>query len=316
MNYEKILKTLCLSNKKKLTLPQLRDISFRVISILIQDNNIINLRSPIKIFGDIHGQFHDLYDAIACNNEDIYAQFDQDNSKYLFLGDFVDRGSFSVKTISLILLLKILNHETRAINQAYGFYEECLNYFNQGSEAWTIFNEIFDHLPLVAIVDNRYFCVHGGISPHIKTLKDLELVDRFKEIPANGELADLIWSDPDQGIKNWKLSPRGSGNLFGYEELKQFLKINDLSTVIRSHQTCQIGYKWDFEEMDQEKVKNSILTIWSAPNYSYTTGNKAAYVNLEEGFKLKCNSTPSGYLNEIEASKDDPGHVEYTKNQK
>ncbi|KAJ6237246.1 serine/threonine-protein phosphatase 6 catalytic subunit [Anaeramoeba flamelloides] len=230
------------------------------------------------------------------NEESTEPILDIQDNKYLFLGDYVDRGNHSIKVITLLLLLKIKNHETRATNQEYGFYEECNKFFNEGSEPWKIFNDIFDHLPISAIVNGKYFCVHGGISPSVETIFQLKQIDRFKEVSNFGAYSDLIWSDPDETIKNWKISPRGSGCLFGKDSAKKFLDKNGLEMIIRSHQTIQKGWQIHFE---------LVYTIWSAPNYNYSTKNEAYYLQITNDNTLR--------NIKIKASPNDHGHSYFLK---
>lgn len=173
------------------------------------------------------------------------------NSRYLFLGDYVDRGYFSLETITMLICLKVLypqtiyllrgNHECRAVTQSYGFYDECVRKFGHAG-IWRCFMELFDHLPIAATVDDRIYCVHGGISPSLPTLDDIRTLQRVAEIPSDGPFADIMWSDPSPTIEQWEHSYRGAGYLFGARAAEQFLKINDLSQIVRAHQLAMQGY--------------------------------------------------------------------------
>lgn len=127
-------------------------------------------------------------------------------TNYLFMGDFVDRGYYSVETFLLLLALKVRypdritlirgNHESRQITQVYGFYDECMRKY--GSPAvWRYCTEIFDYLSLSAIIDGKIFCVHGGLSPSIQYLDQIRSIDRKQEVPHDGPMCDLLWSDPE-----------------------------------------------------------------------------------------------------------------------
>ncbi|KAJ3452999.1 serine/threonine-protein phosphatase pp2a-like ppg1 [Anaeramoeba flamelloides] len=304
MEVDSLIEKIC-QTEETYSLEVLHKISNKVTSILLCENNVLALKDPIRIVGDIHGQFFDLLGMFNDNEESTEPILDIQDNKYLFLGDYVDRGNHSIKVITLLLLLKIKfpkqiyllrgNHETRATNQEYGFYEECKKFFNEGSEPWKIFNDIFDHLPISAIVNEKYFCVHGGISPSVETIFQLKKIDRFKEVSYFGAYSDLIWSDPDETIKNWKISPRGSGYLFGEDSAKKFLDKNDLEMIIRSHQTIQKGWQWHFD---------LVYTIWSAPNYNYSTKNEAYYLQIKDN-KLR--------NKKIKASPNDHGHSHFLK---
>ena len=145
------------------------------------------------------------------------------SQNYIFLGDFVDRGYFSLETFTLLMCLKAKypdrvtlvrgNHESRQITQVYGFYEECQQKYGNAS-VWKSCCQVFDFLALAAIVDGKVLCVHGGLSPEIRTLDQVRVVARAQEIPHEGAFCDLVWSDPED-VDTWAISPRGAGWLFG-----------------------------------------------------------------------------------------------------
>jgi len=206
------------------------------------------------------------------------------------MGDFVDRGFYSVETFLLLLALKVRypdriylirgNHESRQITQVYGFYDECLRKYGSVN-VWRECTEVFDYLSLSAVIDDKILCVHGGFSPSINTLDQIRTIDRKQEVPHDGAMCDLLWSDPED-IEGWGLSPRGAGYLFGGDIVNQFNQINDLNLIARAHQLVMEGYKHMFNE--------TLVTVWSAPNYCYRCGNVAAIMevdeNLKKGFKI------------------------------
>jgi len=243
--------------------------------ILAEESNVQRVDPPVTICGDIHGQFYDLRELFKVGG-------DVPDTNYLFMGDFVDRGFYSVETFLLLLALKVRypdritlirgNHESRQITQVYGFYDECLRKFGSVN-VWRYCTEIFDYLSLSAIIEDRIFCVHGGLSPSINTLDQIRTIDRKQEVPHEGPMCDLMWSDPED-IDGWGLSPRGAGYLFGGDVVNQFNSINKLTLIARAHQLVMEGYKPMFND--------TLVTVWSAPNYCYRCGNVAAILELDE----------------------------------
>jgi len=134
--------------------------------------------------------------------------------------------------------------------------------------------EIFDYLTLAAVVDGKILCVHGGLSPDVRTLDQIRTIHRMQEIPHEGAFCDLLWSDPEH-IETWAISPRGAGWLFGSKVTREFNQINGLNLIARAHQLVQEGYKFMFEE-------NSLVTVWSAPNYCYRCGNVASIMQVDD----------------------------------
>merc|ERR1712217_650424 len=197
-------------------------------------------------------------------------------------GHFVDRGFYSVETFLLLLALKVRypdritlirgNHESRQITQVYGFYDECLRKYGSVN-VWRYCTEIFDYLSLAALIEDKVFCVHGGLSPSIMTLDDVQSINRKQEVPHDGPMCDLMWSDPED-LEGWGLSPRGAGYLFGGDIVKKFNQTNGVELIARAHQLVMEGYKWMFNE--------ALVTVWSAPNYCYRCGNVAAVLEFDE----------------------------------
>lgn len=243
--------------------------------ILLEESNVQKVDAPVTICGDIHGQFYDLRELFRVGGE-------CPDTNYLFLGDFVDRGFYSVETFLLLLALKVRypdritlirgNHESRQITQVYGFYDECLRKYGSVN-VWRYCTEIFDYLSLSALIEEKVFCVHGGLSPMIQTLDQIRNIDRKQEVPHDGAMCDLLWSDPDE-VEDWGISPRGAGYLFGGPVVKKFNHTNNLELICRAHQLVMEGYKYMFSEQ--------LVTVWSAPNYCYRCGNVAAILELDE----------------------------------
>nr|UXY86740.1 serine/threonine protein phosphatase type 1 alpha [Cryptomonas paramecium] len=260
---EKEIKILCEMSKK----------------IFLKQGNLLYLNPPLKICGDIHGQYEDLIKIFQ------FGGFPPE-SKYLFLGDYVDRGKKSIETICLLLSFKIKfpnqffilrgNHESSSINRIYGFYEECKKKYKL--KIWKMFCDVFNHLPIAAIVDSKIFCVHGGISPSLTSFNQLKTILRPTEIPDRGLLCDLVWSDPDETITEWKKNERGISLVFGKRSVDQFLKTFKVSLICRAHQLVEKGFKF----FNNRKL----VTIFSAPTYCGEFKNFGAILSISKS--LKC----------------------------
>jgi serine/threonine-protein phosphatase 2A catalytic subunit len=152
------------------------------------------------------------------------------------------------------------NHESRQITQVYGFYDECLRKYGNAN-VWKYFTDLFDYLPLTALIDNQIFCLHGGLSPSIDTLDNIRALDRIQEVPHEGPMCDLLWSDPDDRC-GWGISPRGAGYTFGQDISEAFNHNNGLTLVARAHQLVMEGYNWSQDR--------NVVTIFSGqhPRYS------------------------------------------------
>mmetsp|Transcript_12725 Transcript_12725/g.51121 ORF Transcript_12725/g.51121 Transcript_12725/m.51121 type:complete len:287 (+) Transcript_12725:345-1205(+) len=221
---------------------------------LSRDANVRSVRPPVTIVGDIHGQFHDLLELFRIGG---YAP----STNYLFMGDYVDRGYYSVECVSVVVALKV-----------YGFYDECVRKYGNAN-VWKYFTDLFDHLPLAAVVDDRLFCPHGGLSPSLDTVDQILALDRTHEVPHEGPVCDLMWSDPDDRL-GWGISPRGAGYTFGQDISDKFNHDNGFDFIVRAHQLVMEGYNWTHE--------GRLVTIFSAPNYCYRCGNMAAIMEVDE----------------------------------
>ncbi|KAI0948979.1 hypothetical protein AcW1_008703 [Taiwanofungus camphoratus] len=261
----------------------LREICEKTKEVLMRESNVVHVSAPVTVVGDIHGQFYDLIEIFRIGG---YAP----HTNYLFLGDYVDRGLFSVETISLLTCLKLRypdrvqlirgNHESRAVTQTYGFYTECVRKYGS-SHVWTYFTDMFDFLTLSVVIDDQIFCVHGGLSPSIHSIDQIKVVDRFREIPHEGPMADLVWSDPDPEKEDFAISPRGAGYTFGSGVVYKFLETNKMSHILRAHQLCMEGYASLFDK--------HLSTVWSAPNYCYRCGNSASILEVGPGRSMYFN---------------------------
>jgi len=245
-----------------------------VSELLMEESNVQPVLSPVTIVGDLHGQVFDLLNLLDVGGW-------PPSTSYVFLGDFVDRGHNSVETLSLLLCLKLKypghvtllrgNHESRQITQVYGFYDECLRKYGNASP-WRYCVQCFDTFGLAALIDEQVLCVHGGLSPDVRTLDQVRAIDRNQEIPHDGAFCDLVWSDPEDISGAWQLSPRGAGYLFGKRVTDEFHQVNNLQLMARAHQLVMEGRKYHFDDR--------LVTVWSAPNYCYRCGNVAAILEI------------------------------------
>jgi len=267
-----------LNECKQLTESQVKFLCDKAKEILTKESNVQEVKCPVTVCGDVHGQFHDLMELFRIGGK-------SPDTNYLFMGDYVDRGYYSVETVTLLVALKVRyreritilrgNHESRQITQVYGFYDECLRKYGNAN-VWKFFTDLFDYLPLTALVDEQIFCLHGGLSPSIDTLDHIRALDRMQEVPHEGPMCDLLWSDPDDRI-GWGISPRGAGYTFGQDISETFNHSNGLTLVSRAHQLVMEGYNWCHDR--------NVVTIFSAPNYCYRCGNQAAIMELDDGLK-------------------------------
>ncbi len=179
-----------LMNCQLLKETQVKFLCEKAREILVEESNVQPVKAPVTICGDIHGQLHDLLELFKIGGQ-------VPDTNYLFMGDYVDRGYYSVETVSLLVSLKVRfphritilrgNHESRQITQVYGFYDECLRKYGNAN-VWKSFTDLFDYLPLTALVEDQIFCLHGGLSPSVDLLDHIKSLDRIQEIPHEGPM--------------------------------------------------------------------------------------------------------------------------------
>jgi serine/threonine-protein phosphatase PP1 catalytic subunit len=258
-----------------LTENEIKGLCVKTRDIFISQPILLELEAPIKICGDVHGQFFDLLRLFE------YGGFPPE-ANYLFLGDYVDRGRQSLETICLLLAYKVKypenffllrgNHECSTINRMYGFYDECKRRYN--IKLWKTFTDCFNCLPVAALIDEKIFCMHGGLSPELTNLEQIHRIYRPIEVPDTGLLCDLLWSDPDNDILNWGESERGVSFTFGKDIITMFLKKHDMDLICRAHQVVQDGYEFF--------ANRQLVTVFSAPNYCGDFDNSGAIMSIDE----------------------------------
>ncbi|KAB8206888.1 Metallo-dependent phosphatase-like protein [Aspergillus parasiticus] len=282
---------------------EIRYLCTKAREIFISQPILLELEAPIKICGDIHGQYYDLLRLFE------YGGFPPE-ANYLFLGDYVDRGKQSLETICLLLAYKIKypenffvlrgNHECASINRIYGFYDECKRRYN--IKLWKTFTDCFNCLPIAAIIDEKIFTMHGGLSPDLNSMEQIRRVMRptdvsaslvpppppvlvicwasfcallqFNQIPDCGLLCDLLWSDPDKDITGWSENDRGVSFTFGPDVVSRFLQKHDMDLICRAHQVVEDGYEFF--------SKRQLVTLFSAPNYCGEFDNAGAMMSVDE----------------------------------
>ena len=257
-----------------LTEQEVRSLCVQSKEVIMQQPMLLSLPVPLKICGDIHGQYYDLLRLFE------FSGFPPE-SGYLFLGDYVDRGKQSLETICLLLAYKLKypekmfllrgNHECSSINRIYGFYDECKRRYS--IKLWKTFTDCFNCLPVAALIDNRIFCMHGGLSPELSSMDQILKIQRPTDVPDSGLLCDLLWSDPDSGVQAWGENERGVSFTFGSDIVSSFLRRQNLELIVRAHQVVEDGYEFF--------SNRQLVTIFSAPNYCEEIDNSAAVMSID-----------------------------------
>lgn len=258
------------------------------IEVFKREPIMLNIGAPLCVLGDLHGQYFDLLRFLQIGG-------DLPETKYLFLGDYVDRGWNSVETITLLLALKCRypesvymirgNHESSFVSRRYGFYEECAKYFEPS--IWQMFIDVFNWMPIAAIISDKIFCVHGGLSPHLKSLRQISKIHRPLELQDEGLAAELLWADPGPDHRGWRNSSRSAAYTFGYDVVQRFLRDNNFDLILRAHQMADRGYSFPF------RPRRGVLTLFSAPSYCGRFDNKGAILFISE--TLVCRFARFGY---------------------
>ncbi|KAF2205897.1 serine/threonine-protein phosphatase PP-Z [Delitschia confertaspora ATCC 74209] len=263
----KVTKTVCLKNA------EIFAICAAAREVFLGQPALLELAPPVKIVGDVHGQYTDLIRMFEmCGFPP--------NSNYLFLGDYVDRGKQSLETILLLLCYKLKfpenffllrgNHECANVTRVYGFYDECKRRCN--IKVWKAFVDTFNTLPIAAIVAGKIFCVHGGLSPSLSHMDDIRQIARPTDVPDYGLLNDLLWSDPADMENDWESNERGVSYCFGKKVIMEFLQRHDFDLVCRAHMVVEDGY-----EFFNDRI---LVTVFSAPNYCGEFDNWGAVMSV------------------------------------
>ncbi|KAF9881016.1 serine threonine-protein phosphatase 2b catalytic subunit [Colletotrichum karsti] len=271
--------------------------------LLRAEPNLLEMDAPITVCGDVHGQYYDLMKLFEVGG-------DPSETRYLFLGDYVDRGYFSIECVLYLWCLKIHypktlwllrgNHECRHLTDYFTFKLECKHKYSES--IYEACMESFCSLPLAAVMNKQFLCIHGGLSPELHTLDDLRNIDRFREPPTQGLMCDILWADPLEDFGQEKTSDyflhnhvRGCSYFFSYPAACNFLEKNNLLSVIRAHEAQDAGYR--MYRKTRTTGFPSVMTIFSAPNYLDVYNNKAAVLKYENNVMniRQFNCTPHPY---------------------
>ena len=288
----------------RLTNDQTMLILNKAMKVFKKEPNLLKLdKMPINVVGDVHGQFYDVVKLFEVGGE-------VSNTNYLFLGDYVDRGVYSVETLLYLYVLKINypdrifmlrgNHECKHLTSYFTFKNEVMHKYQKNNynaeptsrltsvEIYRAFCLSFNYLPIAAVLNEQYFCVHGGISPELEYIEDVntKIPDRFKEVPSSGLFCDLLWSDPLENYDDsnetelfLENTQRGCSYMYTYEAVTHFLERNNLLCVIRAHEAQDLGYRM-YKNSNKFNFP-TLITIFSAPNYLDSYNNKAAILKFE-----------------------------------
>jgi serine/threonine-protein phosphatase PP1 catalytic subunit len=274
---EKLLEVRGAKAGKQVQLPEndVKQIATKAREVLMSQPPLLEVTAPIKICGDIHGQYPDLLRLFEMSGF-------PPETNYLFLGDYVDRGKQGLETVCLTLAFKIKfpenffilrgNHECASINRMYGFFDECKRRYN--IKLWKCFTDTFNCLPVACVIDDKIFCCHGGISPELTVMEQIKKLVRPCDVADTGLICDLLWSDPSAEIQGWGENDRGVSYTFGEDIVDKFLRKHDFDLICRAHQVVDQGYEFF--------AQRQLITIFSAPNYCGEFDNAGAMMTIDE----------------------------------
>ncbi|EAY04518.1 Ser/Thr protein phosphatase, putative [Trichomonas vaginalis G3] len=235
---------------------------------------IIVAPPKVIIIGDLHGNLHDLLRILIKNGL-------PPETNYLFLGDYVDRGEFSLEVVILVFALRILfpenvfllrgNHELSNINAMYGFKQNIVDVYGNDT-LWQEFNDAFGYLPLIAIIAMQLLCLHGGISPLLTSLDPIKAI-KFPMKEITPLVTDILWSDPSESVDDYDKNDRGCGVIWSPKNSEETLKRLKYKLIIRGHQCVTKGV--------EATHNNKVITVFSSSNY-LPTGNLCGYLVLKD----------------------------------
>ncbi|KAF5218295.1 putative serine/threonine-protein phosphatase PP1 [Trypanosoma cruzi] len=256
----------------------IRTVLRRVRPVLMSQPMMVRLEAPVNVCGDIHGQINDLVEIFRAGGM-------PPASRYLFLGDYVDRGKYGTEVISVLLGLKVLhpdkmyvlrgNHESESICRIYGFFDEVKRRFSV--KLFKEFTDVFNCLPIAALIEEIALCMHGGLSPELRNLNQINQIRRPLVVPDAGLACDILWSDPEENSCGWMQSQRGVSYTFGEDVVRRACENLKIDVVLRAHQVVDNGYAFFAERR--------LVTIFSASNYCGEFTNSGAMLMMDENCK-------------------------------
>ena len=249
--------------------------------IFQKEESLLKIKAPLYICGDIHGQYYDLLRVFDILNY-------PPQSTFLFLGDYVDRGKQSLECLLLLLCLKIQypdkifllrgNHECEALNKIYGFYDECKRRLS--IKCFKKITNLFNMMPISALINENILCMHGGLSKDLQNIEQINKILRPTDIPNEGLLCDLLWSDPNESLtEDFGPNERNISVTFSKDYVKNFVEKNNLDLICRAHQVVEEGFEF-FADM-------KLVTIFTAPNYMGEFDNNGGILEVGEGLLCK-----------------------------
>ncbi|XP_030372578.1 serine/threonine-protein phosphatase alpha-2 isoform-like [Scaptodrosophila lebanonensis] len=247
--------------------------------IFLSQPMCLRLSPPICIVGDLHGQFEDLLRILKSTGT-------PPEKHYLFLGNYVDRGQNSIETITLLLCYKIKypdcvfmlrgNHESQALNRIHGFHDECQRRYSH--KLWLAFVACYSCMPVCAVVGEKIFCCHGGLSPHLLNIDQINKLKRPTDVSENSLLCDLLWADPDRMTYGWRPNCRGVSVTFGRDIVDRFLARHHFELICRGHQVVEDGFEYF--------ARRQLITIFSAPKFCGKYDNHGATMHIDENMLI------------------------------
>eukprot|EP00754_Rhynchopus_humris_P029611 Rhum_TRINITY_DN15226_c0_g1::Rhum_TRINITY_DN15226_c0_g1_i3::g.145545::m.145545/K06269/PPP1C; serine/threonine-protein phosphatase PP1 catalytic subunit len=254
--------------------------------LFLRQGSLLELSAPVRMLGDIHGQYKDLLRWFELSGPPPEAN-------YLFLGDYVDRGARSLEVILTLMAYKVKypnnffllrgNHECASISRVYGFYDECKR--RASIKVWKRFHDTFNSMPLSAVVGESILCMHGGLSPELHSLEQLRQIARPTDVPDTGLVCDLLWSNPEECCEGWECADKEVSFYFGADIVVKTLEKLDLELVVRAHQVVEDGYHFFADRR--------LVTLFSAPNYCGEFDNSGGMMTVDAAMKCAFKILPA-----------------------